>query len=207
MVPRIIYFDLGNVLLRFSHDRQCRQMAEVAGVQPDVIRGLLYEGTLGRELECGSVSTAEAYEQLCATIGTRPDFERLREASNDIFQINVSIIPLVARLAAAGYRLGLLSNTSHGHWTYLSDGRYASLLPGVFDPLILSYEHGAMKPDASIFLAAAEEAGVQPEEVFYIDDLPANVEGAKRAGFDAVQYVGTGELAVELRKRGVRFSY
>jgi hypothetical protein len=32
MPPRFIYFDMGNVLLHFSHERQAEQVAQVAGL-------------------------------------------------------------------------------------------------------------------------------------------------------------------------------
>ena len=41
--PAFFYFDLGNVLLSFSHDRMCQQMAEVAGVSADLVRHALFE--------------------------------------------------------------------------------------------------------------------------------------------------------------------
>ncbi len=54
---------------------------------------------------------------------------------------------------------------------------------------------------------AAELAEVHPEAIFYCDDIPDNVEAARRVGFDAVQYTDTPTLVSELRKRGVRFNY
>ena len=32
MKPQFLYFDMGNVLLRFSHERMAEQMARVAGI-------------------------------------------------------------------------------------------------------------------------------------------------------------------------------
>ena len=37
MPPKFIYFDLGNVLLRFDHELACRQMAAVAGTTPELV--------------------------------------------------------------------------------------------------------------------------------------------------------------------------
>jgi putative hydrolase of the HAD superfamily len=207
MPPKILYFDLGNVLVHFSHERQCRQIAEVAGVPVDQVRQVLYEGTLGRDSECGRVSAREAYDCLCEHLGVRPDFDMLLRANNDIFWLNVSIVPLVARLTSAGHRLGLLSNTSAAHWGFVSDGRFGGLLPSMFSPLVLSFEVGAMKPDAAIYQAAAQAAGVEPHEIFYVDDILGNVAAAREVGFDAVQYTGTPQLAADLRRRGVAFDY
>jgi HAD superfamily hydrolase (TIGR01509 family) len=71
----------------------------------------------------------------------------------------------------------------------------------------LSYRLRACKPDAAIFRAAAEMAGCRPAEIFYTDDMPGHIAGARAVGFDAVQFTSARELAAELRERGVRFNY
>ena len=71
----------------------------------------------------------------------------------------------------------------------------------------MSCQVRAAKPDAAIFQAAAELAGVPPEEIFFTDDLAEHVAGAREAGFDAVQYTSTPRLVAELRDRGLRFNY
>ena len=58
-----------------------------------------------------------------------------------------------------------------------------------------------------VFTRAAELAGVAPGDIFYCDDIAANVAAARRVGYDAVQYTDTAALVAEIRKRGVRFNY
>jgi FMN phosphatase YigB (HAD superfamily) len=43
--------------------------------------------------------------------------------------------------------------------------------------------------------------GVAPEEIFFTDDRLENVEAARQAGFDAVQFVSVAELREQLRVR------
>jgi FMN phosphatase YigB (HAD superfamily) len=92
------------------------------------------------------------------------------------------------------------------HWKYISRGRYG-IVPDLFERTALSFEIGALKPDREIYTAAAEMAGVDPEEIFYTDDCPANVEGAQAVGFDAVPFTTVAALAAELRQRDVTFLY
>jgi glucose-1-phosphatase len=201
-----LYFDLGNVLLYFDHEVGCRQVAQVAGVAPDAVRRILLEGDFLRRVETGMVSRQQAYDAFCRAINARPDPVRLEAAASDIFRLNHSILAVITNLKDAGYRLGVLSNTSESHWRYVC-GHFKALFPHVFDALALSFELGAMKPDPRIYHRAAELAGVAPRDVFYCDDIPANVEAARSAGFDAVQYTDTSLLVAELRQRGVRFNY
>ena len=50
---------------------------------------------------------------------------------------------------------------------------------------------------------ALELAGCRPEECFFTDDIPDYIEGAKRAGIDAVQFQSGEQIEAELRARGV----
>jgi glucose-1-phosphatase len=81
------------------------------------------------------------------------------------------------------------------------------MLRELFSVHALSYEIGAMKPDIAIFRKAAKLAGCRPEEIFYADDIPGHVAGARAVGFDAVVYESTTQLVEELRERDVAFNY
>ncbi|MEK6246916.1 MAG: HAD-IA family hydrolase, partial [Planctomycetales bacterium] len=81
------------------------------------------------------------------------------------------------------------------------------LVVSCFEKVVLSYEVGNMKPDPEIFAAAATAAATQPSEIFYIDDLQKNVDGANASGFDAVCYSSTSSLVTEMSRRGIQISY
>ena len=89
----------------------------------------------------------------------------------------------LARLRAAGLRLGIVSN---------SDGRVDQALSAAglreyFDVVIDSSVFGAEKPDPAIFRAALEALDVAPDEALYVGDLyDVDVLGARAAGMDAV---------------------
>lgn len=203
--PRFIYFDLGMVLLEFSVERMLRQMAEVSGVEFDAVKEILFNKELLKRYETGEVSSREFYEMYCAQTGARPDYDALCLAGSDIFSLNVPMLPIVSQLRQAGYRLGILSNTCQCHWEYCSE-RYRFVVE-CFHVHALSYRIGAVKPDAAIFRAAAALAECRPEEIFFVDDIPGHVDGAKAAGIDAIIYTSAAALAGELRHRGVRFNY
>ena len=206
MPPAFIYFDLGNVLLNFSHRLAARQMAEVAGVSAERVWEIVFDGDLERRCELGELDGRQFYELFCRETGTRPDYDALELAGSAIFDYNATMLPLVAHLEVAGHRLGILSNTSESHWNYCTSGRYATI-PRSFEITVLSFQVHSMKPDQAIYRIAADRAGVPPEQIFYMDDRIENVEGALRAGFDAVHYTTTPALARELRRRGVASNF
>jgi putative hydrolase of the HAD superfamily len=206
-MPQFLYFDVGNVLLAFDHDRMIRQLAAVAGVDEDTVRQALMapiDGgpTAQQRFESGLWNQEEIHDHFCQVVGVRPDRERLFHAACDIFEAMPESMALVERLAAAGNRLGLLSNTNAADYAFYMNGQFPQL-NRCFELAVLSFEVGAMKPDAAIYLAAAQRAEVPAGQVFFVDDKPENVAGARAAGLDAVLFSGHEPLLEELRRREV----
>lgn len=55
-----------------------------------------------------------------------------------------------------------------------------------FDRIFLSYEMKLHKPDEAIFRAMLREGGFEARETLFIDDSSANVETARRLGFETL---------------------
>jgi putative hydrolase of the HAD superfamily len=211
MPPKILYFDLGKVLVEFSHEIMCRQMAEVAGITTEAVHEALFGDAENLaalvRYETGHMSTDQFFDHFCRVTGTAPDRKQLSIAVCDIFHPIEPMFSLVRRLADAGNRLAILSNTNPLQWEYLCDGRHPQLAVGSaaspFTWAIVSYEAGSMKPDRRIYETAVERAGVLPQDVFFTDDRLDNVAGAQAGGIDAVQFDGVDSLVAELRERNV----
>ena len=198
---KFLYFDLGNVLVHFTVQRMLQQMGDVAGIAPQRVSEVVFRSGLQTDFETGRISPEQFYDRFCRETATRPDYDALQLAASDIFELNVSMLPVLTRLAEAGWPLGILSNTCQTHWEYCL--RRFAILESLFGTYALSYRIGVMKPEAAIFQAAAELAGCRPGEILYFDDLPQHIEGANAAGFDAVQYTNASRLMTELRRRGL----
>jgi putative hydrolase of the HAD superfamily len=204
-LARFFYFDLGKVIVNFDVEQMYRQMAAVADVDQERVVSALNDDGLQRRYELGQLSDHQFYEAFCEAIGRRPDCDALTAAGNEIFELNASIIPVIAQLYRSGFRLGILSNTCQSHWEYCRNHYW--IVRELFSVYALSYRIGAAKPEARIFQAAAELADVPPQEIFYLDDIPGHVAGARAIGIDAVQYTTTSALVSELRRRGLKFNY
>ena len=75
-----------------------------------------------------------------------------------------------------------------------------------FDALVLSHQVGLRKPRPEMFAHALQLARCRAEECLLIDDLPANVAGAKACGWQGIVYRGAEELRRELAEHGVQWS-
>ena len=206
--PKFIYFDLGNVLLTFDHRVAARQLAALVDAEPEQVWDFLFASGLQDRYELGAVTSQQLHEQFCARFAgaRRPSYESFHRANSDIFRLNVPVVPIVAQLASAGYRLGILSNTCEEHWKHVATGRY-TILQVAFSQYVLSHEQRQAKPSAGIYQAAIARAGCEPGEIFFMDDRPENVAAARREGLDAIRFCSARQLAAELRLRQVRFNY
>lgn len=208
MKPQFLYFDLGNVLLTFSNERACEQMAAVAEVAFEDVARLVIgpherESLLWR-FEHGLVSEDEFFAKFCSELDVEPDRHELEIAASDMFAPIESSFALVRDLKAAGHRLGILSNTNPVHWRFLTDGRFP-ILREAFEQYATSFDARSMKPDRVVYDYAVEKCGVPAEQVFFVDDRIENVEGAITAGLDAVQYKDHDQLEDDLKSRGIEW--
>lgn len=200
--PQFLYFDLGNVLLFFDHPKAARQMAALAGMTQAEVWSIVFDSDMEMRYERGEIDCRAFYDEFCQRTNSAPDFALLKHAAAEIFEPNHAVIELVRGLHAAGHRLGVLSNTCAAHWEYCIDGRYP-FLNDCFETYALSYELKSMKPDQHIYTRAAELAGLAPQHLFFVDDRPENVAGAKMAGYDAVEFNSPAELERQLQERGL----
>ena len=68
----------------------------------------------------------------------------------------------------------------------------------------VSGDIGLIKPDIAIYETHVKSFGLNPATTIFIDDSAPNVEGAKKAGWDAVLFTGADRLRADLAERGVR---
>lgn len=208
MTTRFIFFDLGNVLLRFSIEKLGRQGAKLLDIPAEKVIGAVYGDGMMKKVECEGISDDEFYELFCDKVGKRPPKDQLSQALNDIFSVLEENQIFVKRLADEGFPRGILSNVGTAHWNFCIK-TFPFLLEYFPDNHVLSYRVGAMKPSREIYEAALQTAqnqipDIRPEEILFIDDLAANILGAKEVGLDAVQFVDVGQLNREFERRGFR---
>ncbi len=194
---------MGNVLVYFSHDKMCQQIGALCGTTGPDIRQKVFDSEVQWNFERGFVSELEFLNFLEETFNTTIELTELKRATADIFVPNLEIVPIIQSLKEQGYRIVLMSNTCITHYEWVRD-HYPHL--GYFDDLVLSYEAGAIKPEAPIYESALRKIDCQPEECFYTDDIQAYIDQAKNYGLHAEVYVGNSQLIDHLIQHGISIS-
>jgi HAD superfamily hydrolase (TIGR01549 family) len=99
------------------------------------------------------------------------------------FELYDDVPPVLRQLAAAGVRIGLISNTHRCLASFQSHFE----LQGLISATVSSSEHGLMKPHPSIFSAALQLLDVAAADAMMVgDSLRQDVEGALGVGMRAV---------------------
>jgi glucose-1-phosphatase len=200
MAIRTCFFDMGNVLVHFSHEKMCRNLSEVCGLSYEQVRKWLLEDGQQWRLERGEISERQFCDELEACCGRTLSLTEVCHAAADIFWLNESIVPVLQQLKDKGLRLVLLSNTSQTHLQFIEQNFDVLKL---MDDRVTSFEVGALKPDEEIFRSALQKAGCAADECFYTDDIAAYIQQASRFGIHARLYTTTEKLLQELQELNV----
>lgn len=100
----------------------------------------------------------------------------------------------VPALAAAGYHLGIISDTSLSPGRVLRHFLERDGLLGCFTVLTWSDETGYPKPDARMFTRTLDGLGADPTRAAHIGDTPrTDIAGAKAMGMTAIRYAAASD--------------
>lgn len=142
-------------------------------------RGMLSYDDFARQVaELAGVPEAEARQQIFSNAPNDPLFDYIRS------------------VLKPNYKLGILSNTGANRLHELLQPEQIEL----FDAIILSYEHGIIKPEPEAYRLAADRLGVGVEECVFIDDQEKHCIGARNAGMKAIRFESADQLKRELEK-------
>lgn len=191
-----IALDLGNVLSLVDEGVGAREFSRLSGRPEREAFDEVFAPVRKVPIETGRQRFEDFSRECCDRLGVKMTLARFRKVYESVLTPNTAIFPLVERLLGA-YRVGLCSNTSSVHWELerrrLPFGRR-------FDPAIVSYRVGVMKPEPGIFEALARQAGVDAARILFVDDRTENVDGARRAGLQAIEFRSVAGLEADLKR-------
>ena len=196
----VIVFDLGNVLIPFNYDLIIERFNKIKpGLGNKFYEYYKENYHIHRSFERGDMPEDEFLSKMLGVLEHSVDAEEFCNIYSKIFVVNKDVAKLLPELKNQ-YTLVLLSNTNSIHEEY-GWKNYEFLK--YFDKLILSYEARAVKPEEKIYRAVEEFTRKPSGEHFFIDDVAEYVEGAKKAGWDAVQFINYEKLISDFKERKI----
>jgi putative hydrolase of the HAD superfamily len=196
----VIVFDLGNVLIPFNYKIILERLNNLSPGLGDKFSKLYAENYhVHRQFEKWELTNEQFIEIMLSWVDNKITEEDFCVLYSDIFEENKRTTALLPILKQK-YKLVLLSNTNDIHKKYGWD-KYDFIKH--FDKLILSHEVGAIKPEPAIYKAVEKFTCLAPEQHIFIDDIADYAEGARKMGWDAIQFTGHDNLILEFNKRGI----
>lgn len=196
---KLAAFDLGNVMVDVQESIPARKLAQLCGKSEDAVFEVIFAPEKKALFESGAITWVQHAEAAISELGLPITEPELRLIYHESLIPDPAVIEIVAAVAER-VPITIASNTSEPHWEWVQQH-----LPfaGLFDPPILSYQVGAMKPDAAYYQPLIERSGLKPGQIFFTDDRPDNIAGARECGITAFQFTGADQLRSDLASCGI----
>jgi 2-haloacid dehalogenase len=197
--PQTLVFDIGNVLIEWD---------------PRFLYRTIFADEAEMEWFLGHVCTAAwNLEQdrgrpfgdaVAERIALFPEHEQAIRAFDQRWLETVSgpiagSVDLLSRIRENGIPDYAITNFSHEKFPIAK--AHFPFLEG-FRGTIVSGEEKLLKPEPEIYRLLLDRYGLEAADCVFIDDSPANVEGARAVGMHAVHFTGPEALATDLRRLG-----
>ena len=199
---RNVIMDLGGVMLEWNPDHLLTRF------QPEPqLRRQLRAAIFGPDwhlFDRGRLSEAELLERLVSGSGqSREDLVDIIAAVRESLLEKPETVKLVRALHQRGFHIYCLSNMPGPMYEHL---RRRHTFWDVFRGVVISAEIQMMKPEPEIYTHLLERFGLLAEESVFVDDMQANVDGAKSVGLHAIRFQNAAQCALELDELLLRMS-
>jgi glucose-1-phosphatase len=196
-----VILDLGNVLVFHDNPLLVRRIAARAGGGEEGERRLAdaLSGALSEAINRGGIDGEGIRREVCRLAGGDIPMPEFFELWSSHFTPHEAVFARVEALSRE-LPLVLLSNTNALHWEFL---RERVPILERFQAFVLSHELRAAKPEPTVYLRAAQAAGVPPHRAAFFDDVPGYVEAACAVGLRGHVFSTAAAFEGQLRALGL----
>ena len=193
---KTVLFDMYGVLLRHGDSEAMRQLIATtgaldAGVTVDQFQTAWRDNRT--DIDAGRISQQEFWQRMSTTLDVPLDGEAFDRAEPQVAgHPDFDMINYALGVRTSGVQVGILSNIPHymvrdcyAHWDWLND----------FDVRIYSCDTGFAKPEQGIYEYAVRTLDTVAEHILFLDDVEANVVGARQVGMRAFRHDNLDESA------------
>ena len=199
MQYKVVFFDLGGVVVDVESDRLMHQVSQLVGRPFEEVQAAVYHKELMIPFELGQVTAKGYYDGLKKSLALSWTYEQFVRMWNGIFVEKTEVTQIMGRLRNR-HTLIALSNTNELHIDHIR--RTVSSL-AVFHDWVASCDVGLRKPDPKIYELALNKADARAYEAVYVDDRPELVEAGKMCGMRAIRFQNPRQLEQDLQAVGL----
>jgi len=185
-----IIFDLGGVLLNIDYNLTRKAFEELGVDHFDEMYSQANADQLFQKLETGNITENDFYKELNVCTGLNLSDAEIRNAWNAmLLSFRDTSLNFLDKVRGK-YNLYLLSNTNFIHMKAFNEIYHqrerTKTFDEYFDKAFYSCKIGFRKPDAICYSCVINNTKIDPEKTLFIDDSPANIEGAKKSKMQTI---------------------
>lgn len=200
---RHIVFDLGNVLIKWDSEIPYRRLIPDAAARRHFLTNICSHdwnleqdrGRSFREAENALIARHPEHAEMIRAF--RKNWEEMIHGTVE------ESVAILSSLAKSGIDLTALTNWSAETFPW---ARENFPLLRHFRGITVSGEVRLVKPDIAIYRHHALTFGLTPEKTLFFDDNAANVEGARKSGWQAELFTDPAGMRRDLAKHGIAVS-
>ena len=199
--PRLVIFDLGGVVFEASFEWVFEAWAGSLAIPTEEVRQR-FRFDRGFELfERGAMPPSDYHRHIAEGLGLPLGYGDFVAGWNAVYgEPHSSVVSLLERIRRS-YRLVAFTNTNELHQE-VWPAKYERELVH-FDRIFSSCDMGHRKPEAEAFRHVLDRCGAQPSETLFLDDFPANVDGARACGLSAILVTDPQSIRSQLAGAGL----
>lgn len=197
----LLLLDFDGVLARYSRPLRFARLAEIAGCSPARVEEVLFDSGLETAYDGGEVATGDYLRRLGEGLGAAVDEAGWIAARVTACEADPRVLEMVARVAA---RMPVAVLTNNGP---LMAEAVPRIVPALADALhgrvLCSGAFGGRKPQTQVYVQALARLDARAATTLFVDDLFANVRGARAAGLHADTVTGAPSMRRVFRRFGL----
>ncbi len=188
---RAVIFDFGGVMTTTTMPERVRKCTDEYGIDWAQLEAGF--ARYRRLMDGGFFNLETMYELIWADADIRLQSEQLAHILEEDYASflddyrNLKTREWMRSLKARGYRIGILTNMPPAMAIRFRKV-YADFIE-LADAMVISGEERMFKPQRRIYELLAARIALKPASLCFVDDVEANCEGARRAGWQALRFV------------------
>ncbi|MBR0840289.1 HAD family phosphatase [Bradyrhizobium liaoningense] len=198
---KLVLFDMDNVLCDYDRGKRVAWLAELAGSTSEFIHKAIWESGFELLGDCGALDAIDYLHGFGERIGYPLSLDQWVEARRRSMQANRAMLEIAGSLRKTVDIAVLTNNT-----TLVAD-HIDTLLPDLRplfgSQIYTSAQFKTAKPDPRCYRLCLSKLDVRPESVLFVDDLSANVAGAREAGLHAHHHTSVERFRQALSAHGL----
>ncbi len=180
---KLVLFDMDNVLCTYDRGKRVACLAELAGSTSEFVYKAIWESGFEFLGDSGALDAQDYLRGFGERIGYPLSLDEWLEARRRSMEVDLAMLEIAGDLRGS-VEIAVLTNNNALVSDHIDD-LLPQLRPLFGSRIFTSARFKAAKPDPLCYRLCVSELKVRPETVLFVDDLAANVAGARQAGLHA----------------------